>query len=107
MEMRPPSQTAVNTAVWRAIYMLLDENPKILADPFARDLAGDATNEALVAAHDAHPLALAPHAVRPPQPPRRGRTGQGRRTGYAAVRHPGCRPGLLCLPPSRPRAQAA
>lgn len=60
MEMRKPSRTAVNTAVWRAMHTLLDGEPKILADPFARDLAGFDTNKALRAAHDAHPLAHIP-----------------------------------------------
>ena len=60
MEMRRPSRTAVNTAVWRAMHTLFDEEPKILVDRFARDLAGHASDEALVAAHDAHPLARIP-----------------------------------------------
>ena len=60
MEMRKPSRTAVNTAVWRAVHTLLDDEPKVLADPFARDLAGFDSDEALVAAHDAHPLAHVP-----------------------------------------------
>jgi methyltransferase (TIGR00027 family) len=58
--MRKPSRTAVNTAVWRAMHTLFDDEPKILADPFARDFAGHATNEALIAAHNAHPLARLP-----------------------------------------------
>ena len=33
METRKPSRTAVNTAVWRAMHTLLDDEPKILADP--------------------------------------------------------------------------
>ena len=57
MQTRNPSRTAVNTAMWRAMHTLLDEKPKILADPFARGFAGHASDEALVAAHDAHPLA--------------------------------------------------
>ncbi len=57
MQMRDPSRTAVNTAMWRAMHTLLDEEPKILTDPFARDFAGHASDEALMAAHDAHPLA--------------------------------------------------
>jgi methyltransferase (TIGR00027 family) len=69
MEMRKPSRTAVNTAVWRAVHTLLDDEPKILADPFARALAGFGSDEALLAAHDAHPAAhvpgiRAPYAVR-------------------------------------------
>jgi methyltransferase (TIGR00027 family) len=42
------------------MHTLLDEEPKVLADPFARGLAGHASDEALVAAHDAHPLARMP-----------------------------------------------
>ena len=57
MQTREPSRTAMNTAMWRAMHTLLDEEPKILADPFARDFAGHASNEALIVAHDAHPLA--------------------------------------------------
>jgi methyltransferase (TIGR00027 family) len=69
MEMRKPSRTAVNTAVWRAVHTLLDHEPKILADPFARGVAGFDTDEALLAAHDAHPAShvpgiRAPFAVR-------------------------------------------
>jgi methyltransferase (TIGR00027 family) len=60
MEMRKPSRTAVNTAVWRAVHLLRDGEPKILVDPLARHLAGHATDEALLAAHDAHPLAQVP-----------------------------------------------
>ena len=57
MQTRGPSRTAVNTATWRAMHTLLDEEPKILTDPFARDFAGHASDEALIAAHDAHPIA--------------------------------------------------
>ncbi len=35
-----PSQTAIRTAMRRAAHYLLDAEPKILADGFARALAG-------------------------------------------------------------------
>jgi methyltransferase (TIGR00027 family) len=57
VQIRKPSRTAVNTAVWRAAHTLLDDEPKILADPFARNFAGHVSDAALLAAHDAHPLA--------------------------------------------------
>ena len=40
MEGKGPSQTAVWTAMLRAAHYLLDAEPKILADPFARIFAG-------------------------------------------------------------------
>ena len=60
MEMRKPSRTAVNTAMFRAVHTLLDNAPKILADPFARAFAGFDSDTALLAAHDAHPAAHVP-----------------------------------------------
>jgi methyltransferase (TIGR00027 family) len=60
MEMRKPSRTAVNAAVWRAAHALLDDEPKVLVGPFAGAFAGFASNEALLAAHDAHPAARVP-----------------------------------------------
>ena len=47
MEMRKPSRTAVNTAVWRAAHLLLDGKPKILIDPFAGAFAGFESDAAL------------------------------------------------------------
>jgi methyltransferase (TIGR00027 family) len=58
--MRKPSRTAVNTAVFRAVHTLLDDEPKILSDPFARTFAGFDSDEALLAAHDAHPASRVP-----------------------------------------------
>lgn len=60
MQARGPSRTARNTAIWRAVHNILDEEPKILSDPFARDLAGYSSDEALLTAHNAHPLAHIP-----------------------------------------------
>jgi methyltransferase (TIGR00027 family) len=56
MEAQGPSQTAVTIAVHRAAHYLLDDEPKILADPFARDLAGFASDEELRKALDAFAL---------------------------------------------------
>jgi methyltransferase (TIGR00027 family) len=56
MERRGPSQTAIASALLRAAHYLLDDAPKILADPFARDLAGFASDEELRKALDAFPL---------------------------------------------------
>jgi methyltransferase (TIGR00027 family) len=60
MTPREPSRTAVNTAVWRAVHTVLDADPKILADPFAGPLAGYATDDEVLKAGDAHPLAHIP-----------------------------------------------
>ena len=64
-----PSKAAMNTAVWRAIHTLRDDEPNILADPFTRAFAGFASDEAPLEAHDAHTAARvlgirAPYAVR-------------------------------------------
>src|ERR1700760_2762545 len=45
MEERPPSQTARNVAVWRALHLARDPEPKIFEDAFARGLAGFDTDE--------------------------------------------------------------
>ena len=53
MEKPGPSRTAVVTATHRAAHYIFDEAPKILADPFARDLAGFSTDEEIRTALDA------------------------------------------------------
>jgi methyltransferase (TIGR00027 family) len=53
MESRGPSQTAIACALLRAAHDLLDDAPKILADPFARDFIGLASDEELRKALDA------------------------------------------------------
>lgn len=45
MEERPPSQTARNVAVWRALHLAHDPEPKIFEDTFARGLAGFDTDD--------------------------------------------------------------
>jgi len=50
MEGKGPSQTAVRTAMLRAAHYLLDAEPKILADPFARPFAGFASDGELLKA---------------------------------------------------------
>jgi methyltransferase (TIGR00027 family) len=52
MDCRGPSRTAIAIALHRAAHDLLDETPKILEDPFARDLAGFANDDTLRAAFD-------------------------------------------------------
>lgn len=47
MEERGPSRTAINTATLRAAHYLLDAEPKILDDRFARAFAGFSSDEAL------------------------------------------------------------
>jgi methyltransferase (TIGR00027 family) len=59
MECRGPSQTAIASALLRAAHYLLDDPPKILADPFARDLVGFASDDGLRKALDA--FAMRPH----------------------------------------------
>jgi len=44
MQPKGPSRTVVTTASHRATDPLLDDDPKILADPFARALAGCASD---------------------------------------------------------------
>jgi methyltransferase (TIGR00027 family) len=53
MEGKGSSQTAVRTAMLRAAHYLLDAEPKILADPFARTFAGFSTDEELIKALNA------------------------------------------------------
>jgi methyltransferase (TIGR00027 family) len=60
MERRGPSQTAISCALLRAAHYLLDDAPKILADPFARDLVGLASDEELRKALDADAYAQLP-----------------------------------------------
>ncbi len=50
MEQRAPSRTAIGTAVHRAAHLLLDEDPKILVDPFARAFAGYASDAEMMQA---------------------------------------------------------
>lgn len=45
MRERPPSRTARNVAVWRALHLLRDPEPKIFRDTFARALAGFDSDE--------------------------------------------------------------
>ena len=48
MEGRDPSRTAVGAAMYRAAHYILDNEPKILADPFARPFAGFTSDEELL-----------------------------------------------------------
>ena len=50
MEQKGPSRTAIQTAVHRAAHNLLDDDPKILVDPFARAFAGYASDDELLSA---------------------------------------------------------
>jgi methyltransferase (TIGR00027 family) len=50
MEHKGPSRTAIGTAAHRAAHLLLDEDPKILVDPFARALAGYASDAEMLQA---------------------------------------------------------
>ena len=50
MEQNGPSRTAIGTAVHRAAHLLLDEDPKILVDPFARAFAGYASDAEMLQA---------------------------------------------------------
>ena len=55
MTEKGPSQTAMRVAMRRAAHYLLDAEPKILADPFARALAGFSSDEEFLKAHQALP----------------------------------------------------
>jgi O-methyltransferase involved in polyketide biosynthesis len=50
MQPKGPSRTAVTTASHRATDPLLDDDPKIVADPFARALAGCASDAEMLEA---------------------------------------------------------
>ena len=52
MEIRGPSRTAINTAMQRAAHLLLDDEPKILADTFARAFAGYTSDADMLDAMD-------------------------------------------------------
>src|SRR5690242_16948938 len=54
---RPPSQTARNVAVWRALHLLRDPEPKLLRDVFARGLAGFDSDAEMLAWVDSNPRA--------------------------------------------------
>jgi methyltransferase (TIGR00027 family) len=60
MEARGPSRTAIQVAIRRAAHHLLDDDPKILSDPFARAFAGFATDDALLDALGKLPLGDVP-----------------------------------------------
>jgi methyltransferase (TIGR00027 family) len=60
MTEKGPSQTAIRTAMRRAAHYLLDAEPKILADGFARALAGFSTDEEFLRAFQAVPNAHIP-----------------------------------------------
>jgi methyltransferase (TIGR00027 family) len=55
-----PSQTAIRTAMRRAAHYLLDAEPKILADGFARALAGFSSDEEFLRAFETVPNAHIP-----------------------------------------------
>jgi methyltransferase (TIGR00027 family) len=57
MTEKGPSQTAIRTAMRRAAHYLLDAEPKILADGFARALAGFSSDEEFLRAFEAVPNA--------------------------------------------------
>ena len=50
MEQKGPSLSAIGTAVHRAAHLLLDDDPKILVDPFARAFAGYASDAEMLQA---------------------------------------------------------
>jgi O-methyltransferase involved in polyketide biosynthesis len=52
MESENSSRTAIWTAIHRAAHQLLDDESKILADPFARPSAGFSSNDELLATLD-------------------------------------------------------
>ena len=52
MDQQSPSRTAIRTAVQRAAHLLLDNDPKILADPFARAFAGYGSDTEMLTALD-------------------------------------------------------
>jgi O-methyltransferase involved in polyketide biosynthesis len=57
MEERPPSRTARNVAVWRALHLLRDPEPKIFVDPYAGRLAGFDSEEEMLTWVEGNPRA--------------------------------------------------
>jgi methyltransferase (TIGR00027 family) len=60
MTEKGPSKTAIRTAMRRAAHYLLDAEPKILADGFARALAGFSSDEEFLSAFESVPNAHIP-----------------------------------------------
>jgi methyltransferase (TIGR00027 family) len=60
MALRGPSRTAINTAMQRATHLLLDDEPKILADTYARAFAGYASDADMLNAMDTSGLMTFP-----------------------------------------------
>jgi methyltransferase (TIGR00027 family) len=60
MDEKGPSQTAIRTAMRRAAHYLLDDDPKVLADAFARSFAGFSNDQDLLTALRAAPLGNVP-----------------------------------------------
>ena len=54
MEVGSPSRTAILTAIHRAAHFVIDDPPKILADSFARALAGFSSDNEFLAAVDSY-----------------------------------------------------
>ena len=54
MEVGSPSRTAILTAIHRAAHFVIDDPPKILADSFARALAGFSSDNEFLAALDSY-----------------------------------------------------
>jgi hypothetical protein len=53
MEQQGPSRSAITTAVHRAAHLLIDDDPKIFVDPFARAFAGYADDAEMLAVFSA------------------------------------------------------
>jgi methyltransferase (TIGR00027 family) len=60
MEQQGPSRMAIWTAISRAAHLMLDSNPKIFVDPFARAFAGYSNDDDLLRALDSLELAVTP-----------------------------------------------
>lgn len=60
MQARGASRTAVHSAMCRAVHNLIDDEPKILVDPFARSFAGHSSDEGLLKAYKSLALANIP-----------------------------------------------
>src|SRR5271165_4730579 len=60
MDQQRPSRTAIRIAMQRAAHLLLDDDPKILADPFARAFAGYASDTEMLDALDPTQLLHSP-----------------------------------------------
>jgi O-methyltransferase involved in polyketide biosynthesis len=104
MEQQGPSRSAITTAVHRAAHLLIDDDPKIFADPFARAFAGYADDAEMLAALSAEfqelPRMRTVFAVRSRYA--EDELAKSIASGGGPVYHSRSWPGFVCLSAARP-----